>query len=105
DSTRSQKRIVTTFRASRSGNATRGAPQVAQKRASSPLAAPRRERVAMPRSLRRGSGAGRGTGRRLPPVVAVGEHALLGEVEADRQRARQDRGGAETPQLAPPTGR
>src|SRR5207248_9410300 len=47
DSTRSQKRIVTIFRVSRSAGAARGAPQAAQKRASSPLAAPQREQVAI----------------------------------------------------------
>src|SRR5437762_10680966 len=83
DSTRSQKRIVTIFRASRSAGAARGAPQAAQKRASSPLAAPQRRQVAIREVY--GGDAARRAGRSEQEVDEEEYDEQQREDDADRK--------------------
>src|SRR5436309_15252642 len=88
DSTRSQKRIVTIFRVSRSAGAARGAPQAAQKRASSPLAAPQRGQVAIGQVYGGRRAASRGgattTARWIVEVVAGEPSIQKGATEPER---------------------
>src|SRR5437764_6032177 len=111
DSTRSQKRIVTIFRVSRSAGAARGAPQAAQKRASSPLAAPQREQVAIGQVYGGKRGAARGGARRdWRNVVrrtwcdARSEARTQGAPIADRYRCDRGRGlgASSVPRAAQP---